>query len=84
MVEMRAYISGAVSTSGEGSTAMAIRSDAFGRVTLTGDDAKKFQAQVTYGRPSKAAKDTAKQGVEVARRFSESGGKLKVALEPAK
>jgi hypothetical protein len=41
---------------------MAITSDAFGRVTLTGDDAKKFKKQVTYGRPTKAAIETAKRG----------------------
>lgn len=32
---------------------MSIRSSTFGAVRLTGEDARKFQAQVTYGRPKK-------------------------------
>jgi hypothetical protein len=53
--------------------AMSIKSHAFGRVTLTGQDAKKFQDQVTYGRASAAAKETVKRGVKLVRELRESG-----------
>jgi hypothetical protein len=59
---------------------MAIISHAFGRVTLTGADAKKFQDQVTYGRPKAAAVEAVKRGVKMSRDFKESGGVLKVTL----
>lgn len=52
---------------------MAITSDAFGRVTLTGEDAKKFKKQVTYGRPTKAAMETAKRGAVMSRSLRENG-----------
>ena len=41
---------------------MAIRSSAFGRVTLTDQDAKKFKAQARHGRPKAAASTSAKRG----------------------
>ena len=41
---------------------MAVQSDMFGGVRLTGDDAAKFRNPVRYGRPSKAARDTASRG----------------------
>jgi hypothetical protein len=41
---------------------MAVHSDTFGGVRLTGDDAAKFRNQVRYGRLSKAARDTAARG----------------------
>ncbi|WP_127144920.1 hypothetical protein [Pelagibacterium montanilacus] len=62
---------------------MAIKSHAFGRVTLTEKDAKKFEAQVTYGRPKAAAHESAKRGVELARRLKDSGGKLTFSIQPA-
>ena len=46
---------------------MAIKSNAFGRVVLSGRDAKKFAAQVTYGKPKQAAKVNAKRGSEMLR-----------------
>lgn len=52
---------------------MAITSDAFGRVTLTGEDAKKFKKQVTYGRPTKAAVEAAKRGAIMSRSLKENG-----------
>lgn len=52
---------------------MAIMSNAFGRVTLTGNDAKKFKKQVTYGRPSKAAIETAKRGAILSRDLKANG-----------
>jgi hypothetical protein len=60
---------------------MSIKSHAFGRVTLTGQDAKKFKAQVTYGRPKAAAVESAKRGVEMSRAFQANGGKVKLTLK---
>jgi hypothetical protein len=48
---------------------MSIKSHAFGRVTLTGEDAKKFRNQVTYGKPKAAAKQSVKQGVKISRKL---------------
>ncbi|WP_374625273.1 hypothetical protein [Devosia sp.] len=62
---------------------MAIKSSAFGRVTLTEQDAKKFQAQATYGKPKAAAKEAAKRGIELSRALTSSGGRLRLTLEPA-
>lgn len=45
---------------------MTVQSNTFGGLHLTGEDAKKFRSQVTSGRPSKAAKDTAAKGVATA------------------
>lgn len=60
---------------------MAIKSSAFGRVTLTGPDAKKFKRQVTYGKPNAAAVETVKSGVAMSRKFSADGGKVRVTLK---
>jgi hypothetical protein len=62
---------------------MAIKSHAFGRVTLTEQDAKKFQAQVTYGKPKAAAKESAKRGVELSRALTSNGGRLSIKLQSA-
>lgn len=59
---------------------MAISSHAFGRVTLTDNDAKKFKDQVTYGRPKAAAVESVRRGVEMSRSLQANGGKLKVTL----
>lgn len=50
---------------------MAIQSSAFGSVTLTREDAEKFQRQVTYGRPKTVAVDAVKRGVDIAQQFRE-------------
>ncbi len=55
---------------------MAIHSNAFGRVSLTGDDAKKFKRQVTFGRPKANAKDNVERGVQLVQSFRSQGGKL--------
>ena len=55
---------------------MAITSNTFGRVTLTGDDAKKFKRQVTFGRPKAAAKANVEEGVKLAREFRANGRRL--------
>lgn len=55
---------------------MAIESDAFSRVTLTGEDAKKFKRQVTFGRPKAAAKENVARGVEMVKSYHQNGGYL--------
>lgn len=60
----------------------AIRSHAFGRVTLTDRDAAKFQNQVTFGRPKAAAIESVKRGVKLSRDF-EKHGTVRVTLRAA-
>lgn len=63
------------------SDAMSIRSDSFGRVALSGQDAKKFKNQVVYGRPKKAAKDTVANGLKLSNRLQRRGKlRLRVAI----
>ena len=52
---------------------MSIKSTAFGGVTLTGDDAKKFLNQVRYGRPNTAASESAKRGSTMVTAIQKSG-----------
>lgn len=52
---------------------MSIKSTAFGGVTLTGDDAKKFLNQVRYGRPSTAALKSAERGSAMVSAIQKSG-----------
>lgn len=60
---------------------MAIDYNAFGRVTLSGADAEKFNKQVTYGKPKKAAVEAAKRGRELAIKLNEAGFfKMKVPV----
>ncbi len=61
---------------------MAIKSNAFGRVTLTGEDAKKFQAQVAYGKPKAAAREAVKRGVALSRKLA-SSGRVTLTLDTA-
>ena len=58
---------------------MAINSTAFGRVTLTDDDAKKFERQVRYGRANEQAKASVVQGRALAAAFMASNGRLSQA-----
>ncbi|SHI91975.1 hypothetical protein SAMN04488012_103316 [Palleronia salina] len=60
---------------------MAIKSHAFGRVTLTNDDAEKFSRQVKYGRPTKTAKESVARGLELTKKFKE-GGKVSFKSYP--
>lgn len=62
---------------------MSITSNAFGRVTLTGRDAKKFKAQVTYGRPKLAAVESVRKGIEMSRQFERNGGSVTLKLKRA-
>lgn len=58
---------------------MSIKSNAFGRVELTGADARKFKAQATYGRAKKEAKQGAVKGAAMAKELQASGAiKLKL------
>lgn len=52
---------------------MAIDSNAFGSVILTQEDAKKFNDQVTYGRPKASAKESISRGILMAKDYSEKG-----------
>ncbi|MCH4560360.1 hypothetical protein [Mesorhizobium jarvisii] len=52
---------------------MSIKSSAFGGVTLTGEDAKKFLNQVRYGRPKAAATASAKRGSAMLSQMQKSG-----------
>ncbi len=45
---------------------MAVFSNTFGGLRLTGEDATKFRNQVRYGRSNQAARDTAARGRELA------------------
>lgn len=60
---------------------MAIKSHAFGRVTLTDGDATKFRNQVAFGKPKMAAVESVKRGVEMTRALRDSGGKLTLKLK---
>ncbi len=60
---------------------MAIHSDAFGRVTLTEHDARKFERQVSYGRPKAAAQESARRGAEMLKEFEAGNGKLTVKMD---
>jgi len=60
---------------------MAVKSSAFGSVTLTGDDAQKFKRQVAYGRPKEGAKENVKSGVDLAREFRDSGRCLTIRIQ---
>ena len=52
---------------------MGIKSHAFGRVTLTGQDATKFKNQVVYGKAKPAAAKGIKSGVNLVRMMQQSG-----------
>ena len=52
---------------------MAVYSDTFGGLHLTGEDAAKFQRQVRYGRPSPAAKALAARARTMAAEFQANG-----------
>lgn len=60
---------------------MAVHSNTFGGLHLTGKDADKFRKQATYGRSNNAAKVSATRGLASAKILLENG-QVKVA-EPA-
>lgn len=55
---------------------MAVKSSAFGSVTLTEDDARKFKRQVVYGRPKASAKEGVQLGMKMATEFRNSDRSL--------
>ena len=69
---------------------MTVQSSTFGGVTLTGDDAKKFVNQITYGRPRREAAAAVARGVEMMESLSRNGkvsfrlkdGKLQHIIKP--
>ena len=61
---------------------MAIYSNPFGGVRLTGEDAEKFLRQVRYGRPNAAAKATAARAKIMGEKFRKHGGVIPMRLDP--
>ena len=60
---------------------MAIQSNAFGRVRLSGDDAKKFERQVKFGRPKAAASKNVAQGVALVQALRSKGDRLSFSVK---
>ncbi|WP_295187802.1 hypothetical protein [uncultured Brevundimonas sp.] len=60
---------------------MAIQSNAFGRVRLSGEDAKKFDRQVRFGRPKAAASKNVAQGVELVKALRGKSDRLSFSLK---
>ncbi len=60
---------------------MAIKSSAFGRVTLTEKDAQKFKNQVTFGKPKAAALESVKRGVKITQSMRDNGGRITFSLK---
>jgi hypothetical protein len=52
---------------------MAVHSNTFGGLVLSGDDAAKFRSQVRYGRPNQAAKDAVARGLAAAEQLRING-----------
>lgn len=52
---------------------MAVHSNTFGGLRLSGEDAQKFRNQFRYGRPSDVAKATAANGRVLAKAFMKNG-----------
>lgn len=52
---------------------MSVKSSAFGTTKLSGKEAAKFRNQITYGRPTQAARDSYARGKDAAREFAEKG-----------
>lgn len=52
---------------------MAIKTTTFGGITLSGKDAEAFEHQVTYGRPSKAARESFARGKIIVKEYERKG-----------
>lgn len=52
---------------------MAVNSTSFGAVRLTKDDAHKFRAQMTYGRPKKEVASTYARGKKLVKSYASKG-----------
>lgn len=62
---------------------MSIISHAFGRVTLTGKDATKFERQVRFGRSNTASRSAVLEGVKLAKQLNGKGS-VRFKLSPKK
>jgi hypothetical protein len=58
---------------------MSIKSHAFGRVTLTGADARKFKNQIIHGKPKPVAAKSVRRGVALSRALQKSGQLVVIA-----
>lgn len=61
---------------------MAIYSNPFGSIRLTGEDAEKFLRQVRYGRPNAAAKETFAGAKKMGEQFRKHGDEIPMRLNP--
>lgn len=61
---------------------MAVHSNTFGGLQLSGEDAKKFRGQVRSSKPNGAAKTTASNGIAAATQLLKHGS-VKVAKSAA-
>jgi hypothetical protein len=52
---------------------MTILSNVSGATVLSGEDARKFRLQATYGRPRSAARDSAIRGAKLLKQLKELG-----------
>ena len=52
---------------------MAVKSTVFGGVVLSGQEAETFRRQVAYGRPKKAAAESARKGDRLRAEFEKTG-----------
>jgi hypothetical protein len=52
---------------------MSVKTSVFGGITLSGEDAKAFKRQITYGRPKQAAQDAYKRGAPLVAEFNRKG-----------
>lgn len=52
---------------------MAVHTSIFGGIRLSGEDAKKFSDQITYGRPKKAAVNALADGKKLLKEYDKKG-----------
>jgi hypothetical protein len=52
---------------------MSVKTTVFGGIRLSGEEAIKFERQVTYGRPKKAAKEAYKRGEVLIEEYAKKG-----------
>lgn len=52
---------------------MSVKTTIFGGITLSGEDAKAFKRQITYGRPKKAAREAYARGSELVAEYNRKG-----------
>jgi len=52
---------------------MSVKTSVFGGITISGNDAKAFDRQVTHGRPKQAARDSYARGKSLVDEFNRKG-----------